>query len=398
MLFLIRHSGEANDDGSIVVQSLETDARHVLVKGGTQPRYAPSGHLIYVRAGTLMAAPFSASRLELSGTPAAMQDGLRSGDSLAQFAFSETGWLVYKPSGDADSQLRRLVWVDRKGVSQELAAPSRRYQFPRLSPEGRRIAVQVVADRTDIWIYDLTRDTLTRLTSEGNNSWPIWTPDGKRVTFTSNKGGADNLFWKLADGSGPDERLTTSKHVQTARSWSPDGQQLVFEDTDPSTDNDLWVLPLQGNRRPRPFLRTPFPEGWARLSPDGHWLAYVSKELALTEVYVQPFPDGGGKYQISTTGGTEPVWSRDGRELFYRNGNKMMAVDISALPAFSAGKPKVLFESADYDRISTTPDYDVSLDGQRFLMLRAAGPQSATPYVVVLNWFEELKRLAPANK
>ena len=207
----------------------------------------------------------------------------------------------------------------------------------------------------------------------------------------------DNLFWKLADGSGPDERLTTSEDVQTARSWSPDGQELVFEDTDPSTNNDLWVLPLQGNRQPWPFLRTPFPEGWARLSPDGHWIAYVSKELAQTEVYVQPFPDGGGKYQISTAGATEPVWSRDGRELFYRNGNKMMAVDISTQPAFSAGKPRCCSSQRTYDRISTTPDYDVSLDGQRFLMIQAAGQQSAAPYVVVLNWFEDLKRLAPTE-
>jgi Tol biopolymer transport system component len=398
LLFSILHSGHANDDGEIVAQSLETDARKVLVRGGIQPHYAPSGHLIYARAGTLMAVPFDRSRLELTGTPVAVLEGLGSGDALSQFTFSKTGWLVYKPSGDTDSQLRRLVWVDHKGVSEQLAAPPRRYEFPRLSPESRRVAVQVVGDKTDIWIYDLARDTLTRLTSEGNNTWPIWTPDGNRVTFTSNRGGPDNLFWKLADGSGSDERLSTSEHVQIPRSWMPDGQDLVFEDVDPTTNDDLWVLPLHGNRQAWPFLRTPFPEGWARLSPDGHWLAYVSKELARTEVYVQPFPKGGAKYQISTSGATEPVWSHDGRELFFRSGDKMMAVDISTQPAFSAGKPAVLFESADYDRISTTPDYDVSLDGQRFLMIQAAGQQSAPPYVVVLNWFEELKRLAPTNE
>jgi len=400
LLFSIRHRGEAEEDATIVVQSLETGARRVVVSGGTQPRYALSGHLIYVRAGTIMAAPFDPSRLKLTGTPVAIQDGLGSGVRLPQYAFSNTGWLVYEPGGDTDSQLRTFAWVDHKGVSQELAAPPRRYQFPRLSPEGRRIAVQVVADKSDIWIYDLSRDTLTRLTSEGNNTWPIWTPDGKRVTFTSNRGGPDNLFWKLADGSGPDERLTTSEHIQMPRSWFPDGQELIFEDVDPTTNDDLWVLPLQGNRKTWPFLRTPFPEGWARLSPDGRWLAYVSKELAQTEVYVQPFPGGGGKYQISTAGATEPVWSRDGRELFYRNGNKMMAVAVSTQPAFSAGKPTVLFDSAVYDRISTTPDYDVSLDGQRFLMLKPSEAAEAAPTQinVVLNWFEELKEKVPPGK
>jgi serine/threonine protein kinase/Tol biopolymer transport system component len=397
ILFTIQYGNIASNDYRIVVQSLETGTRRMLIKGGIEPRYALSGHLIYVQGGTIMAAPFNISRLELTGAPVAIQDGLAYGDLFPQFTFSNLGMLVYEPTANGEWQPERMVWVDRKGVSQDIAAPPGSYQFPRLSPAGNSVAVQVMADKTDVWIYDLTRDTLTRLTSQGNNSWPIWTPDGKRITFTSNRSGPENLFWKLADGSGLDERLTTSEHHQVARSWSPDGQELVFEDLDPVTNDDLWVLPIQGNRKPWPFLRTPFPEGWARLSPDGRWLAYVSKELAQTEVFVQPFPSGTGKWQISTAGATEPMWSRDGRQLFYRSGDKMLVVDIAKHPTFSAGKPRLLFESAEYDRVSTTADYDVSPDGQRFLMIQELGRQSAAPYDVVVNWFDELKRRAPLH-
>jgi serine/threonine-protein kinase len=343
-----------------------------------------------------MAIAFDLERQEVRNTPVPIQDGLRY--TIADFSFSSLGWLVYVPRGEVGADLRRLVWVDRRGLAQALAAAPRNYQFPRLSPDGQKIAVQIQTVKSDIWVYDLTRSALSRLTSEGSNGWPIWTPDGKHVTFASNKGGHENLFWKLADGSGTEERLTTSEHRQNPRSWSPDGRELVFDDTDTKTGEDIWVLPLQGDRNPRPFLRTPFSEGWAALSPDGHWLAYVSKELARSEIYVMAFPNAGGRWQISTEGGTEPLWARNGRELFYRSGEKMMAVDIGTQPTFAARKPRLLFESAAYERVSTTPNYDVSLDGQRFLMVEASEQQSAPQINVVLNWFDELKQKVPTGK
>jgi hypothetical protein len=207
-----------------------------------------------------------------------------------------------------------------------------------------------------------------------------------------------NIFWQMADGSGGLEKLLPSEHTDAPHSWSPDGQLLAFIEVNPTTGIDILMLRLS-DRKVQPFIRTPFNEGAARFSPDGHWLAYISDESGRNEIYVQPYPGPGGKWQISTEGGTEPVWNRNGRELFYRNGNKMMAVDIATQPSFAAGKPRMLFEGPYTLAPGQTPNYDVSPDGQRFLMLKpveqAAGP---TQINVVLNWFEELKQKVPAGK
>ena len=281
-----------------------------------------------------------------------------------------------------------------------MAAPAHNYEFPRLSPDGRRIAVTVVEQETQLWQYDLSRETLTRLTFEGkSNVNPAWTPDGKRIAFLSSKDGASNIFWQLADGSGGLERLTTSEYVHIPSSWSRDGQLLAFIENNPTTGQDIWVLRLS-DRKAQPFLQTPFNESVPRFSPDARWLAYVSNESGRFEVYVQPYPGPGGKWQISTEGGMEPVWNPNGRELFFRNGDKMMAVDIATQPSFVAGKPKVLFAGPYLPTPLTTPNYDVSPDGQRFLMLKSSEQGQATPMQinVVLNWFEELKQKVPAGK
>jgi eukaryotic-like serine/threonine-protein kinase len=238
------------------------------------------------------------------------------------------------------------------------------------------------------------------LTFQGSvNLLGVWTPDGKRIAFQSNKEGLPNLFWQLADGSGGFERLTTSDYNQTPNSWSPDGQLLAFIENTPTTGYDIWVLRL-GDRKAQPFLRTPFNESAPRFSPDGRWLAYVSDESGRNEIYVQPYPGPGGKWQISTEGGTEPTWNRNGRELFYRSGNKMMAVEITAQPSFSVGKPRVLFEGQYVLTPATFPNYDVAPDGQRFLMLKPADQEQSAPSQinVVLNWFEELKQKVPTGK
>jgi Tol biopolymer transport system component len=266
-----------------------------------------------------------------------------------------------------------------------------------------------------IWLFDLARETLTRLTFQGNaNLLGAWTPDGQRIAFQSNKEGLPNLFWQLADGSGGLERLTTSGYPQTPNSWSPDGQLLVFIENTPTTGYDIWVLrmgePSPGSgqvpsassgqvRKAQPFLRTLFNESAPRFSPDGRWLAYVSDESGRYEIYVQPYPGPGGKWQISTEGGTEPVWNPNGRELFYRSGGKMMAVDIATQPGFAAGKPRVLFEGPYVPTPATLPNYDVTLDGQRFLMVKPSEQEAAPTQInVVLNWFEELKQKVPTGK
>ena len=393
-------------NAQVVVQSVGTGERRNLIQGGTHPHYAPSGQLVYVQGGSLMAVPFDPQRLEVMGTAVPVVEGVLqspvNGD--AQYSFSATGSLVYV-SGGVQSTQSKLVWVGRNGTEQPLAAPTHAYLAPRLSPDGRRVALGIVEQGSQTLLYDLSRETLTRLTFEGNaNLNPVWTPDGKRIAFESNREGPYNVFWQLADGSGGLERLTTSEYLHAPMSWSPDGQLLAFVEVTPTTGVDIWVLrmgdPSPGSgqvRKAQPFLRTPFNEGAARFSPDGRWLAYISDESGRFEVYVQSYPGPGGKWQISTEGGTEPVWTRNGRELFYRSGDKMMAVDVATQPGFAAGKPRMLFEGPYEPAQIPVANYDVSPDGQRFLMLKPVEQAQAAPTQinVVLNWFEELKRRVP---
>jgi Tol biopolymer transport system component len=392
-------TGGSSGNSKISAHTIGKGDRRDLIQGGTSPRYATSGHLIFAQGGTLMAVPFDPRKLEIKGTPVPIIEGVAQSTNTGatQYSISATGVLVYLSGGVRGAQ-RRLVWVNRNGAEQPLTAPGRDYDTPRLSPDGRRVAVEI---EDQIWLYDLARDTLTRFTFEGNsNQNPAWTPDGKRIAFRSNREGPANLFWQLADGSGGLERLSTNQYAQIPRSWSPDGQLLAFHENNPVTQKDIWILRLS-DRKAEPFLRTPFIEGSPAFSPDGHWLAYVSNESGRPEIYVQPYPGPGGKWQISTESGTEPAWNRNGRELFYRSGKKMMAVDVATQPSFIAGKPRVLFEGEYF--VSQFPltgtAYDVSPDGQRFLVVKEAEQAtSITQINVVLNWFEELKQKVPTGK
>jgi len=401
VLFTIQTGSATLGDARIAVRSLKTGEQRVLLEGGSHARYSPTGHLIYARAAGLLAAPFDLARLQVKGTPFPILEGIVTDtiSGLAQFSFSASGSLVYVTGGPGGPE-RSLVWVDRKGAARPVTATRRDYIWPRLSPDGRRLALGITeAGNTDIWIYDLARGTLPRLTFEpGMDNYPVWTPDGKRVAYASAKGGPPNIFWKPADGSGPEERLTTSTNLQAPTSWSPDGKALAFAEPDPKTGFDIWVLPMEGERRPRPFLQTPFTESSPRFSPDGRWLAYVSNESGRYQVYVQPYPGPGGKWQISTEGGVEPLWARNGRELFYRHGDQMMAVGVSTQPTFTAGSPRLLFEGPYEPTPLTLANFDVSPDGQQFLMMKSEQESAPTQLHVVLNWFEELKRRVPPGK
>jgi serine/threonine-protein kinase len=386
-------------NAQVAAQSLATGERRILVQGGMTPRYAPAGYLIYAQGGSLMAVPFDPQRLTTTGSAVPVAEGVleSSVSGAAQYSFSRTGSLVYV-SGGVQSARSRLVWVNRNGVEQPLAAPPRAYLNPRLSPDGRRLAVAITEQESHLWLFDLATETTTRFTFEGNtNGNPVWTPDGKRIAFNSNRDGAINLYWQLADGSGGLERLTTSQYLHTPISWSPDGRLLAFFEVNPITQRDIWVLGM-GDHKPQPFLRTPFDEAVPQFSPDGRWLAYVSNETGRNEIYVQSYPGPGGKWQISTEGGTEPAWNRNGRELFYRSGDKMMAVEIASQPGFSAGKPRMLFEGQYASAPFPTTNYDVSPDAQRFLMIKPSEQEAATTQInIVLNWFEELKQKVPTG-
>jgi len=383
----------------VAVVSLETGERHDLVQGATSPHYSLSGHLVYAEAGgTLMAVPFDAQTRTVTGAAVPVAQGVQiyAGTGAALYSLSDTGSLVYL-TGGGQQVPGSLVWVDRTGVEQPLPAPPRAYWFPRLSPAGQQVAVTV--NGQEIWLYDLRRDTLTRWTFAGtSNRTGIWTPDGQRIAFVSDREGPQNVFWQRADGGGGLERLTTSQYIQAPSSWSPDGQALAFlQVSGTATGFDIWILPMD-DRKAEPFLQTPFRETAPIFSPDGHWLAYMSNESGRDEIYAQPYPGPGGKYQISSDGGTEAMWNPKGGELFYRHGDQMMAVEVATQPGFSLSKPRMLFAGQYLPTPQTYANYDVSADGQRFLMVKAAGQAQASARInVVLNWTEELKRLVPRN-
>jgi eukaryotic-like serine/threonine-protein kinase len=403
VIFSAAPTGADLTNAQVAVQSVGTMQQQNLIQGGVYPHYAPTGHLVYAQGGNLLAVLFDPQRLKVTGKSAPVVEGVLQSPSTgdAQYSFSATGSLAYV-SGGVQSAQNKLVWVSRSGAEQLVAAPVHTYLGPRLSPDGRRVAVQVTESDSQIWLYDLSREALTRLTFEGSsNQAPSWTPDGKRIAFQSNKEGPLNIFWQLADGSGGLERLTTNEDTQIPGSWSPDGQLLAFIQLfsgGTEKENEIWVLRLN-DRKTQPFLQTQSNAYVLRFSPDGHWLAYVSNESERFEVYVQPYPGPGGRWQISTEGGREPVWNPNGRELFYRSGNKVMAVEIATQPSFSAGKPRMLFEGRYVLGQAITTNYDVSPDGQRFLMVKPAEQEQAPPTQinVVLNWFEELKRRVPTG-
>jgi len=403
------------DDTEIVVQVLATGERKVLVQGGADGRYLPSGHLLFLRKSTLLAVPFDAEQLAAGGGAVALiADVMQSANTpneaseggAGQFSVSATGSLLYAPGGIFPDPERSLAWVDRNGSAEALPLTSRPYLSPRISPDGRRFLVWTQGDR-NVWVHDLSRGVTTRLTSEGRNARAIWTPDGMRITYASTSAGPENLFWRAADGSGKAERLASNEGQQAPGAWTPDGRTLLFIQGDAANGYDFWTLALEGDRKPHPFLESPFNENYADLSPDGHWLAYASNESGRAEVYVQPYPGPGARQQISVDGGTAPAWSRDGRELFYMTApsvggqaaqTTMMVVPVQVKPSFTAGTPRVLFQGR-YGVTANIRGYDVTPDGKRFLMVqqKERPPTRLSDMIIVQNWIEELKQKVHAK-
>jgi eukaryotic-like serine/threonine-protein kinase len=391
------------DDAEIGVLSLDTGKKKILVQGGTSPRYSPSGHLIYARAGTLLAVRFDPEKLEVSGQPFPVANGLfmSANTGMAAFSISSAGHLVYA-AGPVEHGTRLPVWVDKDGHKMPLPVKPQAYLHPRLSPDGRQLAIEVEGASHDIFTYDFARGgEPTKMSFDGASHWPLWTPDGRRLTFRSWKTGTMTMWWMPADRSTTPELLTNVGSMQSPESWSPDGKTLVFTQMDdPQSGSDIYVLPLDGDKKPRVLLRTKFSEGSPKVSPNGAWLAYSTNESGQPEVWAMAYPGPGERIPISTNGGTDPLWRRDGRQLFYRLGDQMMVVDISYRPSLSASKPRVLWKGRYLAGAGsscgmagpTSANYDVTPDGERFLMIEDASPAAECERLrVVSNWSVELR-------
>ena len=406
VLFTLRPAGVSVwDAAQIVMQSLVTGERVVLIEGGRDARYVETGHLVYALNGVVFAMAFDRDARQVLGGPVPLVEGVRDVPTLTgavQFSVARNGSLVYVPGSAGGGTVVSLVWVGRDGNEEMIPAPARAYGHPRVSPDGTRVAVDIAdGDNTDVWIWDLTRETLTQLTfDEGVDDFPLWTPDSARVVFSSSREGG-GLFWKAADGTGQVERLKEGRARPQA--WAADGR-LIFEQA-----GDIGVLTMEGERTVEMLLDAEFRETEPALSPDGRWLAYVSYETGTPLIYVQPFPNiDDGQWRVSPDFGRNPDWAPDGRELFYRTqgGADLMVAQIETEPTFSSRTPEPLFSLSGYGIVGgagTGRRFDVAPDGDRFIVRKPGTAEQTSdddPFnglIFVENWFEELKARVPVN-
>jgi serine/threonine-protein kinase len=380
-------------NAELAVLSMDTGEWHRLGPG-SQAQFLPSGQVVYhavgVREGELHVVDFDREKLAFRGTPVAVLDGVQRAQAggAAYFATAQNGTLVYSPGGYA----RTLVSVDRNGRRTPLSDDRRGFRHPDVSPDGTKVVVTVDPRPSQVWVYDIARRSWTPLANEGHSLTPLWTPDGRRVSFES---GGD-LFWRAADASSPAERLLERERVQYGTSWSPDGRLLIFEEVqgDSASKFDILALPL--GESPRPLIVTDSNENSAKLSPDGRWLAYNSDESGRQEIYVRPFPNvNEGKWTISTGGGRYPVWAPDGRALYYELGSSIVGVSIDARgKSLAPGTPETLF-SGPFDLRTT--EFAVAPDGAHFIMVESDPNARPTQIQAVLNWTEELKRATASS-
>ena len=380
---------------SIDAYDLESGTAKTLVEDGVWGRYSPTGHLLFIRDHTLMAVRLDLQKVEIAGAPVPILTDIIPdiGQGDAPLSFAANGTLAYVP-GAVMHPPRQLAWVDQNGNETPIGE-AQRYGHPRISPDGARIAVTIRDQSWDLWALELDRGTLSRLSFEPATQFGAqWMPDGERIVY-----GQDdppyNLYRRTADGTSRPELLVESPLDKEARSISPDGKFLFFSVSGSEAGYDLWLLPLEGNGQPEPWLATPFNEDFGAFSPDGNWVAYQSDETGKNEVYVNRFPDGGRKLQVSIDGGSRPLWSRDGRELYFRAGHRVIAVEVTAGDRMTASRPRELF-SGSYMVTTNRQNYDVAADG-RFVMIKTPDEDWPREINVVLNWFQELESLVPTD-
>ncbi len=406
VLFTVASTG-AIATAQVAVLDLDTNTQTSLIRGGYHAEYVEPGYLVYATANALQGVAFDAARRRVMGDAVPVHDDVAiTVSGASQFVVSRSGVLLYVPAAILSSAAgggsnRTIVWMNRQGREEPLKVPPRAYFALRLSPDGTRIALDIRDQENDIWVWDLARTTLTRFTFDPvADLFPVWTRDSRRILWASARAGAFNLYWQAADGTGSPERLSEAPYGQYAMSVTADGKGVLINDLKAAQNPDVSLVPFEGKGPPVPILESAATERGADISPDGRFIAYESDESKTSEVFVRPFPNvNEGKWQVSIAGGSKPAWSPNGRELFYIDGaSNLMAVSVQMTPTLERGNPVKLFEARNIATLASARFYDVSRDGQRFVMIKELPPppgQSTIPtgptFVVVLNWPEELK-------
>jgi len=390
------------EKSGVYVGSIDSKETKRILDTDYNAMYA-SGYLLFVREAALMAQPFDAGNLALTGNavPVAEQVGLNAASRVSHFTVSESGVLVYENGGEITNS--QLAWYDRTGKQTSTTGAPANDSAISLAPDEKRVAVERLEKGSgDIWLIDVARNTPTRFTFDP--AWdlaPVWSPDGNKIVFGSVRNGPPNLYTKPVSGSSNEEVLLKTGHAEIPTDWSADGKFVLYREINAKSKFDLWVLPVDGDKTPKPFLQDDFDKGGAKFSPDGKWIAYVSDESGQFQVYVRPFPGPGGQYQVSTSGGGNPRWRSDGKELFYLSPDgKLMAVEVKAGSTFETVAAKPLFDahvrgwigSGVGTGINARDNYAVSRDGQRFLLNSLTAPSASSPIIVVMNWTADLKK------
>ncbi len=384
------------EDATIAATELSTGKQKVVLKGASYAVYVPSGYLVYAHSGTLFSVPFDAGRMEVTGAAFPVVEGVR-GDpttGASDFAVSQNGTLVYLP-GRTSAEERSLAKLDLNGGTVVLPAKPQFYIEPRISPSGNDIALVIQSGKDfDIWVYDIPRGTLSRLTFGGLNRTPTWSPDGTKIAYFTIQNGKSAIMVKHSDGSGEAQELAVGLGRTYIHSWSKDGSFLIVDKL-LAAQGDVVVVPLAPGKQPWTFLGTKYDEWMGALSPDGKWIAYCSNESERYQIYIQTFPGGGGKWQVTSEESYEPHWSPDGKTLYYYTPGRLMAVDIQTIPTLVIGKPRAIAAYPNFP-IDSGVSYDLSPDGKSIITTTAKEDDDLLHQVhVVLNWTDEIRQRTP---